>query len=103
MSWRGSRAGWRRLPTRSSRPWPRRITGYPVPPGARPHRAGRLDAAAMIAVPFELALGSERLAFITTTTVFGTPLDLTLAELAVESFLPADERTVKAMRCLAES
>lgn len=33
------------------------------------------------------------LSFISTITVFGTPLDVTLSELAIESFFPADEQT----------
>lgn len=36
--------------------------------------------------------------FISTTTVFGTPLDVTVAELAIESFFPADEATARALR-----
>jgi hypothetical protein len=30
--------------------------------------------------------------------VFGTPVDVTLAELAIEAFLPADERTAAVLR-----
>ncbi|MFH5232593.1 helix-turn-helix domain-containing protein [Antrihabitans spumae] len=41
---------------------------------------------------------SPDLAFFSTTTVFGTPLDVTLAELAIESFYPADEFTTAAFR-----
>jgi hypothetical protein len=33
------------------------------------------------------------LSFISTTTVFGTPVDITLSELALESFFPADAAT----------
>jgi hypothetical protein len=40
------------------------------------------------------------LAFISTTTVFGTPVDITLAELAIESFFPADAATAEALRRL---
>jgi hypothetical protein len=38
--------------------------------------------------------------FISTTTVFGTPLDITLAELAIESFLPANAVTADLLRSL---
>jgi len=38
------------------------------------------------------------LSFITTTTVFGTPVDITLFELALETFFPADEHTAAALR-----
>jgi len=35
--------------------------------------------------------------------VFGTPLDVTLSELALETFFPADELTTETMRSLAKS
>jgi hypothetical protein len=35
------------------------------------------------------------------TTVFGTPVDITLSELAVEAFLPADAATAEALRRIA--
>ena len=41
------------------------------------------------------------LSFISTTTVFGTPVDVTLQELAVESFFPADAQTAAALGALA--
>ena len=37
--------------------------------------------------------GGHVLSLISTTTVFGTPRDVTLAELAIESFFPADAAT----------
>ena len=48
-----------------------------------------------IAVPLRLRVPglAEPLALISTTTVFGTPVDVTLSELALECFYPADERT----------
>lgn len=52
-----------------------------------------------ILVPFVLAAddGAE-LSFFTTLTTFGTPLDVTLDELAVELFFPADDTTQAALR-----
>ena len=41
------------------------------------------------------------LSFISTTTVFGTPVDITLSELALEAFFPADAATAEALRRLA--
>jgi hypothetical protein len=35
------------------------------------------------------------LRFFSTTTVFGTPRDVTLDELAIEAFFPADEATLE--------
>jgi hypothetical protein len=38
---------------------------------------------------------------ISTTTIFGTPIDVTLSELAIESFFPADAATAETLRHLA--
>ena len=51
-----------------------------------------------IAVPFRLRHGDRELAFISTKTSFGTALDVTVAELSIESFFPADAETAEAMR-----
>jgi len=51
-----------------------------------------------VVVPFELITNAGVLAFFSTTTVFGTPVDITLSELALESFFPADETTFEALR-----
>lgn len=73
------------------------LTGYPchqqAPDVPQP-------AAGEIVVPLRIRHGDAELAFLTTTTVFGTPLDVTVAELAIESFYPADEATAKALRTL---
>jgi transcriptional regulator with XRE-family HTH domain len=50
-----------------------------------------------VAVPFQLVSGSGVLSFYTTTMVFGTPIDVTLSELAIEAFFPADAATAKAL------
>jgi hypothetical protein len=39
----------------------------------------------------------DDLSFFSITSVLGTPLDVTLAELAIESFLPADAATASAL------
>lgn len=44
-------------------------------------------------VPLRLRFGDDILSFISTTTVFGTPREVTLSELAIEAFHPADDRT----------
>lgn len=48
-------------------------------------------------VPLRLHLPQGRLSLFTATTVFGTPVDVTLAEIAIESFYPADEPTRDAL------
>ena len=52
-------------------------------------------------VPLQLESDVGVLSLISTTTVFGTPLDITLSELAIESFFPADLATAAALRRLA--
>ena len=53
-----------------------------------------------VVVPFRLRTGSAVLSFFSTTTVFGTPVDITLQELALEAFFPADPRTGELLRQL---
>jgi transcriptional regulator with XRE-family HTH domain len=66
-------------------------------------RAGGADAAdpLPVVVPLRLRTPLGTLSFVSTTTVFGTAVDATAAELAVESFLPADAATADALRALA--
>jgi transcriptional regulator with XRE-family HTH domain len=49
-------------------------------------------------VPCQLVVGGVELAFFTTLTTFGTPRDVTLDELAIELFFPADDETEAALR-----
>jgi transcriptional regulator with XRE-family HTH domain len=56
-----------------------------------------------IAVPLRLRQGDDQLAFISTKTTFGTALDVTVAELSIESFFPADDATARALRALART
>jgi hypothetical protein len=49
-------------------------------------------------VPFQLITDPGVFALFSTTTVFGTPVDITLSELALQSFFPADETTLEALR-----
>lgn len=74
------------------------IAAYPAPQGARPPTPGRAAALEGVAAVFELEMDGGRLSFLTTTTIFGTALDITLSELTVEAFFPADAATAEAMR-----
>jgi hypothetical protein len=42
------------------------------------------------------------LSFVSTTTSFSSPVDITVAELAIEAFLPADAETAEIMRRVAQ-
>jgi transcriptional regulator with XRE-family HTH domain len=63
-----------------------------------PVRRAKLRDFETLAVPLRLATVHGPLAFFSTTTVFGRPVDITLAELAIEAFFPADAATASAMR-----
>jgi transcriptional regulator with XRE-family HTH domain len=52
-------------------------------------------------IPFRLATEFGPLSFLTTTMVFDTPLDVTLSELIVECFFPADAETIERVRTMA--
>ena len=77
------------------------LRAYPVPGdggghGIEPEHGG-------VVVPLTLVTQHGVLAFISTTTIFGTPLDITLSELALETFFPADETTAEILRRLADA
>lgn len=54
-----------------------------------------------IAMPLVLRVGDQVLHLISTITVFGTPVDVTLSELALETFFPADDATAAWLRSAA--
>jgi transcriptional regulator with XRE-family HTH domain len=51
-----------------------------------------------VAILLKVRQGTRILSFLSMTTVFGTPLDITLSELAIEAFLPADPETAAILR-----
>lgn len=74
------------------------LRDYPAPPSKTPW-----DEAGAIVVPMELESPLGTLSFFSTTTVFGTPVDITLSEIAVEAFFPADAATAEKLRMIAGS
>jgi transcriptional regulator with XRE-family HTH domain len=56
------------------------------------------EEAGALAVPLRMRVGDRDLAFLSTVTTFGTAVDITLAELTIEAFLPADDATATALR-----
>ena len=54
-----------------------------------------------VVMPFQLQTQHGVLSFISTVTIFGSPMDITLQELALETFLPADAFTAQQLRLLA--
>ena len=66
------------------------IQTYPVARSAKPPPA---PPGAAIVLPFQLQTEHGIVSLISTVTVFGTPIDVTVAELALECFYPADTAT----------
>ena len=66
----------------------------------RDESVGHGDPAGFV-VPLRLAYEGQVLTFLSTTTVFGTPVDVSLEELAIESFFPVDAATAEILRRLA--
>jgi len=61
---------------------------------------GRAANAAQMVIPLRIRLGGAIASFFSTTMVFGTPVEVTLSELALESFFPADAQTAALVRRL---
>ena len=76
------------------------LCGYPAPAEGAGVGNGDNVQYAGVAVPFRLVTEHGVLSFISATTIFGTPVDVTLSELALESFFPADAATASALRGL---
>jgi transcriptional regulator with XRE-family HTH domain len=74
------------------------LSGYPYEeePRSSPYQVNG------VVVPLSLRLGDTVLDLFSTTTIFGTPVDITLSELAIESFFPANAETAEQLR-MAES
>lgn len=72
----------------------RELAAYPAP-------RAEADATTDIAVRLRLQSPAGTLEFLSTTMVFGAPRDVTLAEIAIETFLPADPATADALRAMA--
>lgn len=73
---------------------------YPAPDESKPLvMEGEMLGVVM---PFCFDSVHGMLSLISTTTIFGTPVDVTLEELAVESFFPADAFTAQVLREMAQ-
>lgn len=73
------------------------LKAFPIPARATPLSSDS------VAIPFKLRHDGDVLSFFSATMVFGTPVDITLSELALETFFPADELTAERMRRMAAS
>lgn len=72
------------------------LAGYGAD-GSGDHR----NASNAIAVPLILDTPIGQIRFVSTVTIFGTPVDITLSELAIEAFFPADAESAALLQKLA--
>jgi hypothetical protein len=77
------------------------LRDLPLPPGVADADVQAPRGIVDIAVPLQLHSPAGILSFISTITVFGTPVEVTLSELAIEAFFPADAFTAQALNALA--
>jgi transcriptional regulator with XRE-family HTH domain len=70
------------------------LRGYGVPGGDRI----ATGPVAEVVVPMKLRRGDRELSLLTTIATFGTPLDVTVSELMIEQFFPADDATAEYLK-----
>jgi transcriptional regulator with XRE-family HTH domain len=71
------------------------LRGYPCD---QPEPLVELPGPGDVVTPLRLRNPAGELAFFSTIATFGTPLDVTVAELMIESFYPADAHTASVLR-----
>ncbi|WP_329328939.1 helix-turn-helix transcriptional regulator [Streptomyces mirabilis] len=81
------------------------VAAYPVPEQEQEGAGegdvdGGVETVPYFALPLQIEHGGRVLSFISSISTFNTPMDVTVAELAIETFLPADPVTVKYLQSL---
>ncbi|MEV4945397.1 helix-turn-helix transcriptional regulator [Streptomyces sp. NPDC053755] len=78
------------------------VAAYPLPEGSAGAEEGRGEEGpeqyAYVALPLRIEHDGQVLSFVSSISTFNTPMDVTVAELAIETLLPADPATVAYLR-----
>jgi transcriptional regulator with XRE-family HTH domain len=77
------------------------LSAYPASNSFTSRQTTASDEFAGVAVPLRLATEQGILSLLSTTMVFGTAVDVTVSELAIESFFPTDTETVTLLQRFA--
>ncbi|MER6787758.1 helix-turn-helix transcriptional regulator [Streptomyces sp. NPDC000658] len=77
------------------------VAAYPVADSPCPDAADPAEDVPYFALPMRIEHEGRVLSFISSVSTFNTPMDVTVAELAIETFLPADPATVKYLHMTA--
>lgn len=75
------------------------VAAYPVPQSAPADEPA--EPVAYFALPMRIEHEGRILSFVSSISTFNTPMDVTVAELAIETFLPADPATAKYLHSAA--
>jgi transcriptional regulator with XRE-family HTH domain len=73
------------------------LKGYSLPHASQSSPKSEYPRNMPISAPLRLRTKEGDLTFMSVVTVFGTPIDVTLSELAIESYFPADEKTAEVL------
>jgi hypothetical protein len=76
------------------------VMGYPAPSGQLVLATS--DGPQRYATPLQIETRLGTVSFLNTTTVFGTPTEVTLSELALEMLFPADPATIAIVKAMVE-
>ncbi|MEU3602595.1 helix-turn-helix transcriptional regulator [Streptomyces sp. NPDC006798] len=77
------------------------VSAYPLPEDAAGSEGDEPSAYPFLALPMVLEHDGRVLSLISSISTFNTPMDVTVSELAIETFLPADPETVAYLRSFA--
>ncbi|RSS78912.1 transcriptional regulator, partial [Streptomyces sp. WAC02707] len=77
------------------------VAAYPLPAGTEGGPEGA-EPYPYFALPLRIEHGGRVLSFVPSISTFNTPMDVTVAELAIETLIPADPETAAYLRSLAE-
>ena len=80
------------------------VAAYPAPETADAGDAGAelSPAVPYFALPMRIEHDGRVLSFVSSISTFNTPMDVTVSELAIETFLPADPATAKYLHALGD-
>ncbi|MCT9090079.1 helix-turn-helix transcriptional regulator [Streptomyces sp. ASQP_92] len=76
------------------------VAAHPVPSGSPAPQTTGAPQASPLALPLRIEVAGTVLSFISTIATFNTPMDVTVSELAIETFLPADTETATYLQSL---
>lgn len=76
------------------------VSAYPVPRREHGHDQEPAEPVPYFALPMQIEHEGRTLSFVSSISTFNTPMDVTVAELAIETLLPADPATVKYLQSL---